>query len=186
MTDKNTLKQKLEETKAKLKTNSKDAHFADSLISDLESLCGQLKHEPTVVHYELKDTEGTVNGDTFELSIMKDGTAIYHVYGGYTIIADTRSRSLNMALKMLYECLKNGKESEDDTLPDAVCHVLSLPMVAFSDAEFTYKIATVMLEWINNVYENSMSSELKDEDPDAMRELQEDMSFRKTIKDALS
>jgi replicative superfamily II helicase len=117
---------------------------------------------------------------------MKDGTAIYHVYGGYTIIADTRSRSLNMALKMLYECLKNGKESEDDTLPDAMCHVLSLPMIAFSDAEFTYKLATVMLEWINNVYENSMSSELKAEDPDAMRELQEDMSFRKTIKDALS
>jgi hypothetical protein len=59
-------------------------------------------------------------------------------------------------------------------------------MVAFSDAEFTYKIATVMLDWINNVYENSISSELKDEDPSAMRELQEDMSFRKTIKDALS
>lgn len=180
------LKKKLEETKSKIKANSKDAHFADALISDLLSIKGQMAHEPTVVHYELKDVEDTVSGNTFEISIMKDGTAIYHVYGGYTIIADTRIKSLNMTIKMIYECMKNGGDDETMALSDAVCHVLALPMVAFSDAALTYKLATMMLEWLSGLQDELSSAELQEEDPSAMPELKESMDLRKTIKDALS
>lgn len=184
--DKNILKQKLEETKAKLKANSKDAHFADSLINDLVSTCGQMSHKPIVVHHELGDVEGTASGKTFELNIMKDGTAIYHVYGGYTIIADVRSRSLNMALKMMYDSLKNGCDDDDATLVDAMGHVLCIPMVAFCDKALTYQFATSMLEWLGDIQDKAMSADLQDEDPDAIKEISSDLEFREAFKDALS
>lgn len=180
------MKQKLEDTKAKLKANSKDAHFADSLISDLASICGQIAHQPTVVHYELSDVEGSISGNTFELNIMKDGTAIYHVYGGYTIIADVRSKSLNMALKMMYECAKNGCDDDDATLVDAMGHVLSLPMVAFCDKALTYQLATTMLEWVNGLQESYIAPDLQDEEPDATSEIADNLEFRSVLKDTLS
>ena len=98
MTDKNTLKQKLEETKAKIKSNSKDAHFADSLISDLLSIKGQLEHEPTLVHIAEVDIVSRFDGAHFEMCVTKDGTAVYRTRGGYTIVADYGLTSLNSTI----------------------------------------------------------------------------------------
>lgn len=179
------MKQKLEETKAKLKSNSKDAHFAESLISDLASLYGQLAHQPTITHHEVKDVEDTVGGNTFEINIMKDGTAIYHVYGGYTIIADPRARSLNMAIKMVHDCMKNGGDEDSMTLADAAGHILSIPMFVFSDEALTYELATISLKWLAKLQDEGLSTDVADEDPNAITELQDDVNMRDILKDAL-
>lgn len=180
------LKKKLEETKSKIKANSKDAHFADALISDLLSLKGQMTHEPTVVHYELKDVEDTVSGNTFEISTMKDGTAIYHVYGGYTIIADVRTRTLNLTLRSMLDILKNHHADDEPLLVDAIGHVLAIPMVAFSDSKFTYKLAADVLEWINSMQDKLIDAELVAEDPNAHADIARDVTVGEQFKNAFN
>jgi hypothetical protein len=170
MTDKNTLKQKLEETKAKLKSNSKDAHFADTLISDLLSLKGQLEHEPTLVHVALDDIQKEFKGDTYEMRITKDGQAIYHVYGGYTIVVDPRMIGLHEELCRFLNLEDNTEEYTEEerdlilTDREVSAWVLSAPMYAFSSIDLKYKIATDIVEWLNAQTQEMLNAELQPED----------------------
>lgn len=164
------MKQKLEETKAKLKANSKDAHFADTLISDLLSLKGQIEHEPTLVHVALDDIQKEFKGETYEMGITKDGQAIYHVYGGYTIIVDPRMIGLHEELCRFLNLEDNTEEYTEEerdlilTDREVSAWVLSAPMYAFSSIDLKYKIATDIVEWLNAQTQEILNAELQPED----------------------
>lgn len=164
------MKQKLEETKAKLKANSKDAHFADTLISDLLSLKGQIEHEPTLVHVALDDIQKEFKGDTYEMGITKDGQAIYHVYGGYTIVVDPRMIGLHEELCRFLNLEDNTEEYTEEerdlilTDREVSAWVLSAPMYAFSSIDLKYKIATDIVEWLNAQTQEMLNAELQPED----------------------
>lgn len=163
------MKQKLEETKAKLKANSKDAHFADALISDLLSIKGQLSHEPTLVHIPLDDIVDSFSGNYFEMATTKDGTSIYKTNGGYTIIADFRLNALNGAIKNFIDAHKNIQnlsESESEVVlldMDANAHVLNIPMIAFSDQELKFELASMIVKHLVKLQEEANNSDLQDE-----------------------
>ena len=172
MIDKNTLKQKLEETKAKIKSNSKDAHFADSLISDLLSIKGQLEHEPTLVHIEEASVIDRFDGVHFEMCITKDGTAVYRTRGGYTIVADYGLSSLNKTISNFIALSKNEVELSDDEMEavlldlDANAHVLNIPMLAFSDLDFKFELAKMVINFLRDTYDKAMNAPLQDETPE--------------------
>lgn len=172
MTDKNTLKQKLEETKAKIKSNSKDAHFADSLISDLLSIKGQLEHEPTLVHITEASIIDRFDGAHFEMCITKDGTAVYRTRGGYTIVADYGLSSLNKTISDFITLSKNEVKLSDSEMEavlldlDANAHVLNIPMLAFSDLDFKFELAKMVINFLRDTYDKAMNAPLQDETPE--------------------
>lgn len=167
----------MEELKTKLKANCKDAHFADILISDLLSAYGQLNHQPTIVHYAIDDVEDSKKGETFEINIMKDGTAILHMYGGYTVIASPRIIALNKAIRDVAE-LVDSDNPDDVQVASALYTVITAPSFAMLDDYLTYKIAADILEWENNITNEMLNADLQEEDPEA------DIAFKKSIEAA--
>lgn len=172
MTNKETLRQKLEETKAKIKSNSKDAHFADSLISDLLSIKGQLEHKPTLVHIAEEDVVDRFDGQHFEMCVTKDGTAVYRTRGGYTIVADYGLTNLNGTIRNFITLSKNEVTYSADEMEsillelDANAHVLNIPMIAFSDLNYKFELAKMAISFLRGTYEKAMQSPLQDETPD--------------------
>ena len=153
-----------------MKANSKDAHFADALISDLLSLNTQIKHEPTLSYIPMSDVVETYKGDTFEINITKRGEAIYHVYGGYTIIADPRMIGLYQTIEWLMDSYNKDNEQGQEDLEDlelnrsAIAFVLSAPTYAFSNDELTFKIAKDIVEYLNSLQEKMLVADVVDED----------------------
>lgn len=168
--DKKELNKKLNDVKKKIKANSKDVHFAEALIDEALSLKGQLGIEPTIVHIPTEDVVKTLKGDTFEMSVTKHGDAIYHVYGGYTLIADgQRMRSLanTIADYIINQDLVKDLDDKEKELYDldlsATAYVLNIPMIAFSDADLKYDLASKIVTWLRETYEKAMEQPLQEE-----------------------
>ena len=181
--DKNVLKERLEEVKNNLITNSKDAHWAKNAIDELLSLKGQLEHEPTLVYLPVKDVENKLEGGTFEMSIMKDGTAVYHTYGGLTVVAKPNLTSLAGTIaeyvgSQEYVATLNEEEKELFDLDlSAFGYIMSLPMFAFSNKEFTYSIASNIVEFLRKSADELLNEELHEE-------TSEDIEMNERFKDA--
>lgn len=167
------MKQQLEETKAKLKANSKDAHFADSLISDLLSIKGQLDHVPSLEFIPLEAVEAEFGNGPFYIAKLSDQRMLYKVYGGYTIICDTRMKALYETIGGLLNMytdptLMDGANEEDTKLAlEALGFILSAPMYACADEDLAMKIATAVVEYILRLQEEANDPELPDEDRNA-------------------
>lgn len=181
--DKKVLKERLDEVKNNLITNSKDAHWAKNAIDELLSLKGQLEHEPTLVYLPVKDVENKLEGGTFEMSIMKDGTAVYHTYGGLTVVAKPNLTSLAGTIaeyvgSQEYVATLNEEEKELFDLDlSAFGYIMSLPMFAFSNKEFTYSIASNIVEFLRKSADELLNEELHEE-------TSEDIEMNERFKDA--
>lgn len=175
--DKNELTTKLEEVKNLIKTNSKDAHYAETLISELLSVHGQLKHEPTLVHVPLKDIEKEADGETFVMATTKDGKAIYHTRGGYTIVADSTYSSLFYTIYNLIDYINGTVELDEETKnileadTIATSYILNIPMYVMDDFEYKASLFENVLHYLTKRVEDA-EKELQDETPDENREFQ--------------
>lgn len=168
--DKKELTKKLNDVKKRIKANSKDVHFAETLIDEVLSLKGQLGIEPTIVHIPTDDVVKTLKGDTFEMSLTKHGDAIYHVYGGYTLIADGQrmlSLANTIADYIINQDLVKDLDDKERELYDldlsATAYVLNIPMFAFSDPDLKYDLASKVVSWIRETYEKTMEQPLQEE-----------------------
>ena len=175
---KKVLKDRFNEVKNQLLTNSKDAHWAKNAIEELVSLKGQLDHEETLVYLPKKNVEDIVSNDTFELAVMKDGTAIYKTFGGYTVIANANLVSLN---DKITEFVRLDKELDDTTEEErenikldlaAFGYILSLPTFVFSDVNFTYEMAGHIVKYLREKYDEAVNSEPLAETPEDIIENQ--------------
>lgn len=180
METKNELKEKLNELKAQIKLNSKDAHWAESALREYESLVGQLKHEPIVLDCGKEVDEWA--GETFRITKTTTGI-MYHTYGGYTVFCTPN-------ITGLYETLNDIVENKDkyDKLEDeerdayelelsARAYCLSLPVYAFSDPTFMYKTAEHVIKWLRETSEQLLNVELKEE-------TEEDLTANQEFRDA--
>lgn len=168
--DKKELTKKLNDVKKRIKANSKDVHFAETLIDEVLSLKGQLGIEPTIVHIPTDDVVKTLKGDTFEMSLTKHGDAIYHVYGGYTLIADGQrmlSLANTIADYIINQDLVKDLDDKERELYDldlsATAYVLNIPMFAFSDPDLKYDLASKIVSWFRETYEKTMEQPLQEE-----------------------
>ena len=195
---KKVLKERFNEVKKQILANSKDSHWANNAIDELVSLKGQLDHEPTIVYLPTKDVEKQFKGETYEMSMMKDGTAVYHTYGGYTVVAKPNLTSLAGTIEEYvnsqdYVLTLSEEEKENLQLSlSAFSYIMSLPTFAFSDLAFTYDIAGSIVSFLREKSETLLNEELKDETREdieaneqfreasiALQEIQEDI--RKTV-----
>ena len=190
--DRNEIKAKIEEVKAQLKSNSKDAHFAEKLIGDLLSLKGQYEHQPTMVHVAMDDILGTLEGNTFTIYKTKSGDTGFHLKAGYDIVVRPTVESMNQSLATFVDyqkemdSLSEKKREwyEQDLVATQFC--LTIPMYAFADMDFKYKVANMfadyMLESQNKLLDNVV---LQDETPEENKAFEQATMGLETIKSEL-
>lgn len=163
--EKKEIKAKIDEVKAQIKANSKDAHFAEKLIGDLLSLKGQYEHQPTMVYVALDDIVDTIEGDTFTLYKLNDGRVGYHLKSGYDVVVSPRIEALNGNLKWYID---NKKSIDDDTEEsqelyrlnfECTQHMLTLPLFTATDYELKFKAANLFIESLLKAQETLENSE---------------------------
>lgn len=178
---KETIKKKLEEVKSQLKGITTDAAFADKLIDKMLSYKGQLDTEETIVHVPIKNVVNEYKGDTFEMATLKDGTAVYHVYGGLTVVANPNLLNLVGTIEGYIEAGKNEEMLTDEERKNyeldlsAFAYVMSLPMFCFSDMAFKYEIASKVVEFLREKTEEALNRELEDE---TREDIEDNNAFR--------
>lgn len=167
--DKKVLKERLEEVTNQLRTNAKDVHFFDKLIDEALSLKGQLSVEPIELDCGKKVQE--VEGNTYRITLTTKG-ALYHEYGGYNVFVTPSNKALYETLEDVvvnageYGKLIGEEKERMETYLSAMVYCLSLPKIAFSDANFTFDIATKCAEFTREQYIKLMNETLQEETPE--------------------
>lgn len=190
--DRNEIKAKIEEVKAQLKSNSKDAHFAEKLIGDLLSLKGQYEHQPAMVHVAMDDILGTLEGNTFTIYKTKSGDTGFHLKAGYDIVVRPTVESMNQSLATFVDYQKemdslSEKEREwyeQDLIATQFC--LTIPMYAFADMDFKYKVANMFADYMLEIQNKLLDNvELQDETPEENKAFEQATMGLETIKSEL-
>lgn len=190
--NKKEIKAKIDDIKAQIKANSKDAHFAEKLIGDLLSLKGQYEHQPTMVNVAMDDIIGTLEGNTFTIYKTKSGDTGFHLKAGYDIVVRPTVESLNKSLASFVDYQKDiEKLSEEEQeyyksglLATQFC--LTIPMYAFADLDFKYKIANMFADYMLKVQTDLLDNvELQDETPEENKRFEEAAKGLEEIKSQL-
>ena len=139
-----------------------------------------------------KPVEGKVfKGETFELTKTNKGI-LYHLYGGFNIFVTPNNVALYETLDDLIENQESynqltGKEREDfDLNLSAIGYVLDVPLFAFSSAEFTFDIATKVIQFLQKVYDDSMEKPLQEETVEEDQDFKDAVLGMENIKEALN
>ena len=111
------LNKELKDAVAALKTQCKDAAFFDSQMDRIMSLKGQVDVEPVRIAVWEKEVVREVKGDTYWIALTKT-QAIYHAYGGYTVVADSRNASsLYTTIAGMIGYLEDPEKTLGDVFP---------------------------------------------------------------------
>lgn len=165
-----TIERKLKECKEQLKANSKDAHFASNLIDRMLSYKGQLSVEPIEFDCGTPLEGQEFKGETFEIVKTSKG-AVYKMYGGYVIFVTPNNKALYETLcdyidhKEEYESLEGELKEQFDLQLSAVAYCLNVPLFCFTSSEFTFKVATDVIDYLKSTFDSLMEQPLQDETP---------------------
>jgi UDP-galactopyranose mutase len=145
-----------------------------------ETTLEENKVEPIVLDCG-KAIDGKVfKGNTFEMVKTNKGI-LYHVYGGYNIFVTPNNTALYETFEDLidnqgvYEKLTGEEKEAFELNLSAITYVLDIPLFAFSNAEFCFKIAEETIKYLQAVYENSMNQPLQEETVD------KDLQFKEAV-----
>lgn len=174
---KETLEKKLKECKEQLKANSKDAHFASNLIDRMLSYKGQLGVEPIEFDCGTPLEGQEFKGETFEIVKTSKGV-VYKMYGGYVIFVEPQNKALYETLcdyidhKEEYEQLEGEMKEQFALELSAMAYCLNVPLFCFNDAEFTFKIATMVIDFLKSTFDELIGKPLQEEN------IEEDNEFK--------
>ena len=163
------LKKQIKEIVLQIKTNSKDAHFADKLVDKLLSLKGQLDVEPTRIHIEEKDVIKEYDFGSTTYTKYKGGI-IFHAKSGMDIVIRPDLHSLyehiNVMLEMKdnYEKLNEDMKKAYENIYTATSWILTSPIYATIDDNMFFGIATDILKHFNE-YCKKQEQNLQEETP---------------------
>lgn len=175
LNDRQDLKAKLDKAVAELKTQCKDAHFFDTQMDRILSLKGQIDVEPVRLIVKEADVLKEYKGDTFWMAVTKQG-AIFHTYGGYTVVADNRNASaLYTVMSEMVDLLNTNEEADEMVIADLQCkmHLLAMPTWCFTDADATYNIASAVVGELTRLSERLTDEPLQEEDVQANAEFED-------------
>lgn len=168
------LQSKLKEAKAKIVANSKDAHFAKSLIDELVGLQKQADIEPTEIHIALSDVEKSYDFDAVKLTKTKVGKFIFEAKGGMWTIVDMRMQALYGALQHICDYLDNPTTDKDadaleQTFRDATMYAFQTPILCSLDQRMLYDVIAKMLESFREYSEELMPKQATPETEDDIK-----------------
>lgn len=167
MKDRKELLEKLEDLRKKICVNSKDAHFAEKMIDEMLSIKGQLSIRPTELNVGKKLEEW--GSETFSIT-KTDRGVLYNEYSHFAIFVDPQY-SLYSLLSDIVDS-KEEVEAYDAEAKEqyeleisAIAYCLSIPKLIASDAEFMFKVATMVINYLQEKQEEILNAELQDETP---------------------
>ena len=145
------LQQKLKEVKAKIKTNSKDAHFADALIDELVGLQKQADVEPVELIVPCAEVEHAYQIDDVT-TLVKTPKGYLYKHGGLSYIwVPFGLNTLWQTMNELDEILgKEERTEEENTTISMINRMLQWHTVAFYDAETLIDSANASVKILND------------------------------------
>ena len=163
------INKEISELKNLIKTNSKDAQYADILV---DSLVRKAKAEAFInlLGRDMGKVEETLDMGAYCLIKTTNGI-IYKTYGGYFIYATKDNACLHSALMDLMQYVKDKDKYEKDEKDSAellvfdINNILRLPMYIFADMKFFVDVANVVDKYLLDLHEKS-SEKLQEETPD--------------------
>lgn len=186
--DKKELQKKLNDIKTQIKANSKDVHFAETLIEELITTKSKIGVEPIELNVGKKID--SFSGETFELVKTNRGI-LYNEFGHYAIFVEPTQRALYETLldfiehkDEFYE-LKGEEKEQFDLHLSAIGYCLSLPKFVFSDPAFTYTTASNVVQFLKSQYEQLMNEPLQEEMIEQDRGFEEATLAIENIKEEL-
>lgn len=182
MEKKEELKKRFDDIKNLIKANSKDAHYAETLISELLSLDREIRHESTLVHIPMDSVTMSCSGDTYEMCYTSKGESVYRTTGGYTLISGKPDTSLNQVIRETITLCNDDSYMKDLTeeqknliIQDimATTWVLNIPTHACDSLDFKYKLVDDFTEHLNNIIAKAKEQELQEETPKEDKEFED-------------
>lgn len=166
------LESKLDEKISTLKTQCKDAHFADTLIDEILSLKGQLDVEPTRIFVPEMDIVKEYDFDTFKIS-KTERDIIFEMFG-YQVRVNWSCSSLYGALSYILDQHDNYLKLDDeskaayDKMFVAIMDINMTPAMCFCDDKFWIPVANAIWnireEWTKMKNETVLSSVTKEDE----------------------
>ena len=167
---KKTIWSEIETVINQIKTNSKDAKFADKLIDKLMSLKGQYDVEPTRLCVPEKDVIKEYDNDNLRIVRCKD-CIIWQQKGGFTFVVKPTMRALYeyidgmLAMKDNYESLSDDLRQLYEASYFGMSLILQAPMFAVADDAFFVDLATFIGEGVKKVSDKLLNHPLQEETP---------------------
>lgn len=148
------LQEKLKEVKAKIKANSKDAHFAEALIDELVGLQKQADIEPVELIVPCAEVEQTYQIDDVT-TLVKTPKGYLYKYGNLTYVwipfgLNTLWQRINEFSEYL---VKEERTEDEDLMISMVNRMLQWHTVAFMDAESLIDSAQASVKILNDAME---------------------------------
>lgn len=178
------IQQKLKEVKSKIISNSKDAHFATSLIDELVGLQKQADVIPTEVFIPVSDIEKTHDFGATKLSKTINGKFVFEAKGGLYTIVDMRLQSLYTLCQSIFESIDNPPE--DEVLKDiskdyatAISYIFQAPIFCSLDDNVLFDVATTLLQ---SFQKNVQSVLEKDLQPETEADIEANIAFDNAAK----
>lgn len=137
-----------------------------------------------------KMTNESFSGETFEIIKTTRGI-VYKTYGGYSIFVTPNNVALYETLNELIVKKEEfgmlvGKDKDDFELNlSAIAYVLNTPLIAFTDASFTFDIAQRIIEFLTEKYEEAMNAPLQEETFEENQRFEDATKGFETIKEAI-
>lgn len=184
--EKKELKAKIDEVVNQIKTNSKDAKFAASLIDKLLSLKGQLDVEPMRFGIPEKDVIKEYDNDSIRFVRCK-GYIAFQVKGGFSVLVSPRMSGLYQHLEVVldmkdkYDELTEEQKETYDFLYLATTQILQLGIFATCDDEFFFGIAEDIVKRFQTMTEKSLSADLQDETHKENAEFENNMDLANQV-----
>jgi hypothetical protein len=175
--DKKVLNERLNELIRQIRLNSKDAHFAEKLTDDLLSVHRQKLQTKSYV-FDLGEELYKIERNSYYISKHERGL-LFHVYNSMDLVIPISHNSLYGFINKLieeyyneYDGLSQSDRDEYDSLLEASCVILSMPINIFMDVQFAIDIATQVVRKTGEMYEQALSAELIDET------VEDDLAFK--------
>lgn len=107
-------------------------------------------------------------GETFYIA-EHECAVVYHVYNSMDlIIRPNMTSTYGMLVDIVrnkdeYEKLEGEEREHFELTVSAMTHILNSPLVAFSDIEYTYELATFIVKHLNDLMDKALNEPLQKE-----------------------
>lgn len=134
---------------------------------------------------------GRFEGETFYIAEHEYG-ALFHVYNSMDLIVRPSQTTCFELLvdyvrnKDIYESLEGQEKKDFDLNLSAITYILTSPLYAFSSFEFTYELATCIVQKLEKLMKESEGKPLQDETPEENKDFQDAVKGLETIKNILN
>lgn len=166
--EKKELKTKIDEVVNQIKTNSKDAKFADSLIDKLLSLKGQLDVEPMRFCIPEKDVIKEYDNDSIRFVRCK-GYIAFQAKGSFSVFVSPRMSALYQHLEGLFDMKDNfdnlTEEQKEGYATSYLYTTILMQVILFatSDAKMFADLANDVMKRYGEFLDRCKNIPLQDE-----------------------